>query len=206
LQKAWRSELLRNPNATTRSFIDERRVQNFFSQEGGETQTRFIKNADSMKVRISQHKRDCEKTARMFRSQGYYPWADAWDRYGKNPEGPYPECTHQQLKDEMFRLKNAKGDDLGYDDHAYQKFMNRGCSQSGSGYIEGPVSRGGGIKATKPEMTNAELGTILSGNCNLLQKGRSCHCGGKGHPEQLISKIKKSKQENPSFYKKDTGY
>ena len=104
LQKVWRSVLIRNPNASVRDFTNEKRIQSFFSKEGGDLQSRFLKSADGMKSVIAHHKRDCEKAARTFRSQGYYPWADAWDRYGKNPEGPYPECTHQQLKDGMFRI------------------------------------------------------------------------------------------------------
>ena len=132
--------------------------------------------------------------SRIFNAQGYYAWADAWTRYGKNPEGPYPECTHSDLK-EMFRLKDSQGNLTSeYYENAYQKLLNSGSKQTNADadhYIKDPAPMGCGLKMFKDEMTNAELGTILSPQ---------------GHPEQLIAKIKKSKQDYPSFYKKDMGY
>jgi hypothetical protein len=93
---------------------------------------------------------------------------------------------------------------MGYDEEGYQKFLNRGRTNGGSsGYVEAPHVT---YTVKKDEMTNAELGTILSGNCNLIQKGRSCQCGGKGHPDRLIAKFRKTMAEHPEFYKKDTTF
>lgn len=64
LQNAWRSELIRNPNASVKKFIAEKRVENFFKQEGTDTQIKFTNNADGMKTEIAHHRRECEKTAR----------------------------------------------------------------------------------------------------------------------------------------------
>ena len=203
-ETAWRRELRTNPNASAEGFVQDKRVQLFFSkQENGGIDAHFLKtSANAIRQSLEHHRRECEKTARQFKAQGYYPWAEQWERYGKNPDGPYPECTHEQLK-AMFMWKNGKGE-MGFDDVAYQKMLNRGSDRgcSSVGVDVGVGAPKTTYAAKKDEMTNAQLGEILSGHCEHMRKGRSCHCGGKGHPEQLIAKLRRLQEKYPEIYKK----
>jgi hypothetical protein len=102
LHRAWKAELRKNANASAEAFAQESRVKMFFSKQGSQAHNDFLKRADSARYELQHHKQDCEKAARQFRAQGLYPWAEQWELYGKNPDGPFPECTHQQLKDGKY--------------------------------------------------------------------------------------------------------
>jgi len=205
LEKAWELELIRNGNSKVSEFVQSKRVQAFFNSDFS-VQERFMKEtAKQMRDRLLHHKMDWEKTARMYRAAGLFPWAEQCDVYARNPNGKYPNCDHADIREGMFKYKDSQGQFAGYDDSGYSKWLAKVKQgrEHGAGGASKVIDREDPkFSYLKDEKSNAELGTELSGNCNNLRRGKTCNCEGKGHPDKLIAKIKQSMQQNPEFYRK----
>ena len=198
LEQAWENELVKNANASLSEFIDSKRVQGYFNVDHSAHEF-FLKRAEKVRSEFSHRRLDSEKTARQFRSQKLYAWADQWDKYAKYPNSAYPECTHHQLKEGQFKCTDAKGNFLEYNEEAYRQFLDR----VPPGRKEGGGTGGRGWVESRDEISNAELGKQLSGNCNNLRKGKTCTCEGKGHPDKLIAKLNQLREKYPEHYRKD---
>ena len=199
LEKAWQLELIKNPNAKSSEFVQSKRVQVFFASDFT-LQERFTKETEKqMRSKLLHHKLDWEKTARMYRSQGLYTWAEQCEAFAKNPNGRYPSCTHAELREGQFKHKDGS-----YNDDGYNKWLNRvtqGQERGGTGskLIDTSDPK---YRHLVDEKSNAELGEELSGNCNNLRRGKPCNCEGRGHPDKLIAKIRESMVKYPEYYRK----
>lgn len=195
IKMAWRRDLIANPGASSDEFIKNKSVQAFLKADStalGEILS-YMKNSRN---EFAHHSRECLKTARMWESQGLYPWADQWKKYARNPDGEYPKCLHEDLKKGMFTYvdRNTGVETVNF--RGYDAILNRGSGR----YGREPFSGSGASKVLEriEEPSNAQLGEIREEDPRKRD--------GKTHPMRLIAKLKELQKKYPDVYKKDENY
>lgn len=198
VKKAWRRDMIQNPASSKDEFLKNKSVQAFLNTDPTALGD-LLSYMKGTRDEFAHHSRECLKTARMWESQGLYPWADQWKRYAKNPDGEYPKCLHEDLKKGMFTYTDRNTGIETVDYEGYQRLLNKGSGRFGK-----EPCWGGGHRTFSPdeprrdELSNAELGEIREEDPRKRD--------GKTHPMRLIAKLKELQKKYPEIYKKDDNY